>query len=244
MPHALSKKQVEYLDFLQSYIRKNQRSPRLEEIAQNFSVKSPTVHKALKALMHKGYLIFGRDSQSGFFIRLIERAGSVETVLEVPITGKVNRYGEIYEFPKKHGHFASVLSGPKPDQVGALAITDDIPEASMKAGDLLIFDLDKKPQPGDISILPLETKLLIQVQSITFDERNELFDLALDYPMPEAIRDEDLHKWVNWYPLAWHEDTTKSHFLELSENEGLPQRSIPIDMLLGVAIRLSRQLAW
>ena len=100
MPHAVTPRQREYLEFLRQYIQENESSPRLEEIASHFGVKSPTAHKTLEALQSKGYLYFGRDSISGFFIRLIERAGSAETVIEIPIAGKVNEYGEVYDFDK------------------------------------------------------------------------------------------------------------------------------------------------
>jgi len=50
MPHALTDRQREYLEFIREYIRKNESSPRLEEIAEHFHVTSPTAHKTLKAL--------------------------------------------------------------------------------------------------------------------------------------------------------------------------------------------------
>ncbi len=91
MPHSLTPRQSEYLDFLREYVKKNESSPRLEEIAKHFGVKSPTAHKTLKTLQYAGYLYFGRSSTSGFFIRLIERAGSAEIVIEIPIAGKVDQ---------------------------------------------------------------------------------------------------------------------------------------------------------
>src|SRR5688572_20569337 len=154
MPHALTDRQLEYLKFLREYIKNNESSPRLEEIADHFGVKPPTAHKILEALHNKGYIYFARDSVSGFFIRLIERAGSAETMIEVVIAGKVNRYGQLTEFPERHGHFASVLLGVNPEDVFALALSEGIPEAHMLVGDLLICDRSKRPQPGDIAVLP------------------------------------------------------------------------------------------
>ena len=110
MPHALTKKQKEYLEFIKEYIAKNESSPRLEEIAEHFSVTPPSTHKMLEKLQRKGFIHFGRDPLSGFFIRLYERAGSAELVMEVPIYGKLNRYGEIVE-SEYIGHFASVFVG-------------------------------------------------------------------------------------------------------------------------------------
>ena len=103
VPHALTTRQREYLEFIREYVKKNESSPRLEEIAKHFSVKSPTAHKTLKTLMRAGFLYFGRDSVSGFFIRLIERAGTTERMIEINTVGKVNRYGEVYDFPEKIG---------------------------------------------------------------------------------------------------------------------------------------------
>ena len=66
MPHALTSRQREYLEFLREYIKENESSPRLEEIAEFFDVKPPTAHKALLAQHNKGYIYFARDSISGF----------------------------------------------------------------------------------------------------------------------------------------------------------------------------------
>ena len=63
MPHAITPLQRNYLEFLRSYIRENESSPRLEEIADHFGVKPPTAHKTLEALHDKGYIYFARDSR-------------------------------------------------------------------------------------------------------------------------------------------------------------------------------------
>ncbi len=147
MPHALSPLQRKYLEFIREYIKANESSPRLDEISAHFGVKSPTVHKMLEALQSKSYLYFGRDSISGFFIRLVERAGSAEIVIEVPTVGKINKLGEIYDFPEKHGHFATVLIGANPETIFALAVMEEIPQANMLPQDVLICDYGKKPQP-------------------------------------------------------------------------------------------------
>ena len=60
LPHALTPRQHEYLEFIRGYIKQNESSPRLEEIAEHFGVKSPTAHKTLKALFAK---LFQEDVQ-------------------------------------------------------------------------------------------------------------------------------------------------------------------------------------
>ena len=247
MPHALTPRQSEYLEFLRQYIRENESSPRLEEIADHFGVTSPTSHKTLEALQSKGYLYFGRDSVSGFFIRLIERAGSAETVIEIPIAGKVNKLGEVYDFPQKLGHFPTLLVGAEPEEVFALAVMDDIPQASILAQDLLICDYGKRPQPGDICIIPfgLNAKrlYLCQMYSLTYDKDTPQLIMASQYPIPEKLLDKDLGQKLNWTPLAYDEDT-EEYFLDLAQEEDVPTGPIPPELVVATVLRLSRALAF
>jgi SOS-response transcriptional repressor LexA len=159
MPHALTERQKECLEYSREIITENESSPRLEEIAAHLGVTLSTAHNLLEALQKKGYLYFARSKSSGFFIWLIERAGSSETVIEVPIAGKVDQYGEVYDFPKMMGHFATLLMGAKPGEVFALVVTEEIPQANMLARDFIFFDMDKKPQPRDICIAPIGERL-------------------------------------------------------------------------------------
>jgi Mn-dependent DtxR family transcriptional regulator len=76
MPHALTERQKEYLQFLKDYIRENEITPRLEEVAGHFGVSLPTAHKILDALERKGFLFTRRESASGFYVRMAEREGA------------------------------------------------------------------------------------------------------------------------------------------------------------------------
>ncbi|MCJ7533467.1 MAG: hypothetical protein MUO64_20890 [Anaerolineales bacterium] len=161
-------------------------------------MKAPTIHKILSALQSKGYLYFGQDSKSGLFIRLIERAGSAEVVMEVPIAGRIVALGEVTDFPKELGHFASVFIGVDPAKVFALMVTEDIPQASMLAGDLVIFDQGKKPQPGDICIGPIGHRLfLIQIAAKTMDREIHSFETAIWYPIPNNFIEPELGQRLN-----------------------------------------------
>ena len=66
MPHALTERQKEYLEFIREYIRENEMSPGLDEIARHFDVKSPTAHKILEALQIKGFIILSVPVRLGF----------------------------------------------------------------------------------------------------------------------------------------------------------------------------------
>jgi SOS-response transcriptional repressor LexA len=244
LPHSLTSRQQEYLEFVRQYIRANESSPRLEEISKHFQVKSPTAHKILETLQSKGYLYFGRDPNSGFFIRLIERAGSAEIVMEVPIAGRVGAYGEVYDFPQNLGHFASVFVGAVPGNVVALAVTKDIPQASILSGDLIIFDLEKKPQPGDICIGPIgERFFLLKIASKTLDKETTSLVTAQSYPIPEDLTDPDLDQLLNWYPLAY-DDETHDLFEKIAEEQDWPVGPIKPELILATALRLTRALAF
>lgn len=244
MPHSLTSRQREYLEFVRAYIQANESSPRLEEISKHFQVKSPTAHKILETLQSKGYLYFGRDPNSGFFIRLIERAGSAEVVMEVPIIGRVGEYGEVYDFPQNLGHFASVFVGAAPGEVVALAVTVDIPQASIQSGDLIIFDLEKKPQPGDICISPIgERFFLFKIASKTLDKEFLSFISAERYPIPENLSDPNREQLLNWYPLAYDEET-HDWFTQVAKEQDWPVAPIKPEFILATALRLTRALAF
>jgi len=247
MPHALTDRQLEYLRFLREYIKKNELSPRLEEIADHFGVKPPTAHKILEALHNKGYIYFARDSVSGFFIRLIERAGTAETIMEVVIAGKVNRYGELTEFPDNHGHFASVLPGASREDVFALAVSANIPEASILVGDLLICDRAKRPQPGDIAILPFGRSgrrfFLCRIHSLTSDKDLDNLEVSNLYPIPEKLLDTSPGQRFHWSPLAFGSET-EDVFEKEAEKEQMPLRAIPPDFVVATVLRLTRYLAF
>jgi hypothetical protein len=219
----------------------------LEEIADHFGVKSPTAHKTLEALQSKGYLYFGRDSVSGFFIRLIERAGSAETVIEIPIAGKVKKYGEVYDFPQELGHFPTLQVGSEPGEVFALVVMEDIPQANIKAQDLLICDYGKRPQPGDICIIPFGLNagrlFLCQMYSLTFDKDTPQIVVSNPYPIPENLLNKDLGQKLNWTPLAYDEDT-EEYFLDLAQEEDVPAGPIPPDLVVATVLRLIRSLAF
>ena len=246
MPHSLTTRQREYLEYIRDYIKRNESSPRLEEIAEYFSVKSPTAHKTLKALMNKGFLYFGRDSVSGFFIRLIERAGTSEIMIEIPILGKVNHNGEVCEFPEKHGHFATLLAGATIGEVFALWVTEDIAPVSVLAGDLLICDYAKKPQPGDMAIFALgpngEDYRICLIHALSLDSDMTSLAVAIDYPIPEELLNKDFGQKYFWTPVAF--DGTPLEFIEEAERKGFSDLAIYNEYSLATVLRLSRNLAF
>jgi len=244
VPHALTDRQQDYLNFIKSYIAQNEFTPRLEEVADNFGVKLPTAHKTLEALQHKGFLIFDRTSTSGFFIRLIERAGAQEIVLNVPLIGKVSKIGEVYDFPEPLGEIPAVLAGVNPEKVFALVLTEDVPQVNMETNDFIIFDSGKKPQPGDICMCILrERHFLIRITRKTFDDRFLSFEGSQDYPFPEALIDQDRDQRLHYEPLALIEEN-QDVFLKILDDEEIFYFPLPELFITATALRLTRALAY
>lgn len=231
------------MNFIKSYIAHNELPPRLEEVAEFFEVKPPSAHKTLKALQRKGFLFFDRTNASGFFIRLIERAGAQEIVMRVPIAGKVNQLGEVYDFPGMLGEFPAVFAGVKPDDVGALVLTEDIPQADLLTNDFIIFDKGKKPQPGDICISFIgERYFLFRITSKTLDERFLSLVVSQDYPIPEALTDPDRKQRLHYQPLAYTE-ALHDIFTVIHDEQEQSYYPIPEDFAFATVLRMIRALS-
>ena len=219
MSHTLTPRQREYLEFIRQYIQENESSPRLEEIASHFDVTSPTARNTLVALQNNGYLYFGRSKFSGFFIRLIERYGSSESVIEIPIVGKVNKYGEVSVFPSRLGHFATLLLDSEPGELFALTMAGEIQQEGIIAHDVIIFEHGIIPGPGDICIAPIGTKqFLIQI-------------------------DEQIDPKYTWHPLA-HDKENPDYFTDLLREQDWQLETIPGSFIIAIALRLTRHLAF
>jgi len=164
--------------------------------------------------------------------------------MEAPIAGRVGEYGEVVDFPTELGHFASAFVGAAPDAVFALAITKDIPEANILAGDLIIFDLNKKPQPGDICIGPIGQKLFrIKIDSKTYESETFSPETAQSYPIPKDLAKPELKQMLNWYPVAYN-DETQALFTQITEEQNWVIGPLAVDLIVATALRLSRTLAF
>jgi repressor LexA len=244
VPNALTERQKEVLLFVRNYISENESSPRLEEIADYLVVTAPTAHEHLRALQAKGYLYFDRTSSTGFYIRLIERAGTAETAIEIPVAGRFNRYGELTDFPSELGHFATLLSGVRPGSLFALQAAEDLPQASILANDIITFDLEKELQPGDICIAPVGDRLfLVLIGARTFDQRIDSWEMRQEYPIPQAQLPEDRMQRLFWEPLAYDDDS-HDYFLKITGDAKWSCPTIPTDFVVGTALRLTRTLAF
>ena len=240
MPHALSERQKEYLEFIREYIRDNEKSPQLNEIAEYFGVKPPTAHKILETLQFKGFIYFVRSSESGFFIRLVERAGMREVVMHVPIAGKVGRLGEVINFPKDLGGFDDFFFGAQPYTTFALSLSEDLSDERMRRGDILVFDRSKKPQAGDICIIPIGKRLfLARIAGKTIDKDVHSFETSIRFPIPADLTDPEVEQMLNYYPLAYDENT-EDQFNAIAEEERWPEAPLPMSFVVATALHMWR----
>jgi len=153
----------------------------------------------------------------------------------------------VFEFPKNHGHFATILKGAEPEEVFALLVTEAIPEANIMGGDLLICDYGKKPLAGDVVLLPMGLKaerfLLCRIYSLTMDIDMPNLEVSKLYPIPTDLIDEELGKKYNWVPLA-HTEETEAYLLRVAEETKMPMGPIPPNLVVATVLRLIRNLTF
>jgi DNA-binding MarR family transcriptional regulator len=245
MPHSLTERQTEYLEYLKDYMSINEHSPTLKEIAEHFKVRPPTVHKTLRALELKGFLMSRRDSVSGFFIRLAERGGGIEKIINLMIIGKVDKDGFLNEFPGKHGNIEVCLFGVDEMEVFGIQMSEDLPQASLRAGDILICDYGKRPQATDIAVLPFGIKAkkfwLCQIFSQTMDKDMPNLEVANPFPIPEELIDLNLGKKLTWEPLARDKENEK-YFEKLEIKEDTFREALPPELVGATVIKIIRKL--
>jgi SOS-response transcriptional repressor LexA len=246
MPHALTEREKEYLQFLRDFISTNESSPQLQDVAESFGVKLPSAHKVLDALQRKGYLVFRRGAESGYYIRLSEQGGGIEKAIEILIIGQIDEYGEIIDLPNQLGHFPVVLIGVDENKVFALKAARDIPQGQILTGDYLICDYSKRPQPGDLAILPFGKQsnrwFLCRIYSMTLDADLDSLEVSNLYPIPASLLDTAYGQRLNWAPIGYDQGNEK-YLLAEAEKERVPLRPIPPEFSMATVLRLYRNLA-
>lgn len=183
-------------------------------------------------------------SSSAFIIRVIERAETAETVTEIATRGWFDNHGELMNLPSEIGHFVTTLVGANPGNLFASAAKADLPQASILMRDLIIFDMEKEPQPGDICIGSIGSRLfLTQINSRTFDERTPPLVMKQDYQLPMIFLPEDRQHRFHWHPLAYNDDS-HDYFMNIADQERFQLKPLPRDFIAATGLRLIRALAF
>jgi SOS-response transcriptional repressor LexA len=260
MPHALSERQKEYLVFLKEYIRNNEDTPSLKEIAEYFGVKPPTAHKVLEALQKKDFIFYLRHPDRGFIIRLIERGGLGEKIIPLYIIGSIDQYGELVDLIdsvtldkiisqasntdlKLPESIPIIQKCNAPFSFFGLRASHDIQAINVKEGDVFVVDTQKMPQDEFLSLLPVGPQgriFLCRSHGKTFDDRTFSVEMREPYPLPEKFVNWELGQRMFWLPVTWEVDTD-DNFWELVEKVGLPVEPIPMDLVGATILELIRE---
>lgn len=259
MPHSLSDRQKEYLQFIEKYIQKNQDSPSLQEIAEAFQVKPSTAHKTLDALQKKGFIYSTRHPASGFYVRLIERGGMAEQIIAVPIVGNINKYGELLDLPNISTLDNIDLDEEPPDSVFPEVIpivvhrneyapifgfraNHKIHASGIEKGDIVIAELNTIPENGFMAIVPVGMKgnlVLCWSFGKTFDDRISSWIMREPYPMPEKFVDQELGQELICIPVGF--DDYPDYYENYFESGGFPLISLPTENVFATVIEIIRE---
>jgi hypothetical protein len=114
----------------------------------------------------------------------------------------------------------------------------------MLANDFIIFDMGKKPQPGDICLSFIgERYFLFHILRKTFNERLLSFDGSHDYPIPEAVIEFDRKQRLYYQPLAYTDDL-HDIFIGIYDEQGQSYYPVPEDFAFATVLRLIRALSY
>lgn len=168
---GLSKRQVEILDFIQTFQEKKGYSPSLGEIADHFKVSIPTIHQHKKALEMKGMISFQKGGRRS--IALINRQSG--SLVEIPLMGIIAAGGPIeairnpepIEVPRN-----MMLSGGK--NYFALRVTGtSMIEEGISDGDIVIIRQQPTVENGEKAVAYLPEKNTVTLKRI-FKEKNRI----------------------------------------------------------------------
>jgi len=142
----LTKKQKNILKFIEAYIKKNDYSPTLEEIAKYFRLSSvATVHQHVAALEQKGYLNKTENQR-----RSINVFGK-EKLISVPLLGTIAAGGQIEMFQQSGETIAIPKNKIKPNQnYFTLKVAgESMIEKNINNGDIVLVKEQKTANNGD-----------------------------------------------------------------------------------------------
>jgi len=131
----LTKKQKQILDFVRDYIKKNDYSPTLEEIAKHFKLASvATVHQHINVLKEKGYL--NKIENQRRSINVFQK----EDLVSVPLLGTISAGGQIEMFQQSGESIAVPKTKIRPNQnYFTLKVNgNSMIEKNIKDGDIVL----------------------------------------------------------------------------------------------------------
>jgi repressor LexA len=156
---ALTRRQKEVLDFIESFVRENGYSPSYEEIAQGLKLASlATVHKHLSALETKHYVRRGFNQSRSvevtpkyFQDQKRHRQESVSASLEIPLIGRIAAGAPVEAMEQQNRlSFADFAGNPN---IFALEVRgESMIEDHICDGDLILLERVSEARDGEIVV--------------------------------------------------------------------------------------------
>ena len=149
---ALTKRQREILDFVESFIQSSGYSPSFEEIAKFFGYRSlATVHEHLSNLERKGYI--RKNYNESRSVELADRQHLAAGAAAVPLLGRVaaGLPLEAIESPESITVPEDMLRGRGPHYVLRVR-GDSMVDAQISDGDFVVVDRRQAAENGEMVI--------------------------------------------------------------------------------------------
>ncbi len=147
----LTKRQLQVLDFLRSFLEQFRVAPTLDEMAAHFKVSRITIHEHLRSLEEKGVIRRTRNRARSIEL-LHEQAPDAAAGLLLPILGLVRAGSPSQPFEDPE---AFDLSGwiRDPSDYHLLRVTgESMIQDHIADGDLVLVDRRRAPSDGDIVV--------------------------------------------------------------------------------------------
>ena len=174
MPRS-STKDIEILEFIDSYIKTTGYPPSIREMGAAVGLKSTSaVHVQLSKLEKRGYII--KDSSKTRAIKLVKQEVDEEIPehLSVPILGEIRAGEPIYADENIVDYFPLPMTFAKNNDVFMLKVYgDSMIEAAILDGDYIVVQKQQICQNGEIVVALIDDKATVK----TFYKENGHFRL-------------------------------------------------------------------
>ncbi len=149
---ALTKRQKEILDFIESFLEAHGYSPSFEEIAEFFGYRSlATVHEHLSNLEEKGYI--RKNYNESRSVELVD-AGPAPASAELPLAGTVAA-GEPIEAIEEREHLAvpeDMIAGAGAEHYVLRVRGDSMIDEQIRDGDYVVVEARDDARDGETVI--------------------------------------------------------------------------------------------
>ena len=153
---ALTRRQKDFLDFLQNFIDRHGYSPSYEEIAAGLNLASlATIHKHVAALEAKGYIRRGHNQSRSLEVSPAYRRERPAPDLSVPLAGRIAAGLPVEAFPSDERlNFADFAGSP---ETYALQVRgDSMIDDHICNGDYVLIERTAQLRDGDIAVALVE----------------------------------------------------------------------------------------